>query len=150
MVQAFLCTATPLNKLAYFRGLLEENALRLTDRRHMVDIVPFVFSQEQELPKKEISGKFLSVIFDQTTRLGEAMAIIVQYVDEEWDIEQRLIRLKLLQKSMTGEEIAQVVIDTLSREYSIPPDHLLACMRDRPSVNNVAVGFYKCFVYPNT
>ena len=100
MVRA-LRTATPLNKLAHFRGLLEENTLRLTDRQHMADIVPFVFAQEQELLKQEVSGKFLSVIIDGTTRLGEAMAIVVGYVDEEWNIQQRLIRLKLLQKSMT-------------------------------------------------
>ena len=80
----------------------------------MADIVPFVFAQDQELIKKEISGKFLSVIIDGMTRLGEAMAIVVRYVDEEWNIQQRLICLKLLQKSMTGEEIAQVVMDTLS------------------------------------
>lgn len=33
-------TATPLNKLSHFRGLLEENAFRLTDRRQMADLVP--------------------------------------------------------------------------------------------------------------
>ena len=65
------------------------------------------------------------------------MAIVVQYIDEEWNIQQRLIQLKLLQKSMTGEEIVQVVMDTLSREYDILPDHLLACKKDRASVNNV-------------
>ncbi len=46
----------------------------------------------------------------------------------------------LIQKSMTGEEIA---LDTRSREYSIPPKCLSACMRDRASVNNVAVWFIK-------
>ena len=33
VVRVFLRTATPLNKLNHFRGLLEENALRLSDRR---------------------------------------------------------------------------------------------------------------------
>ena len=70
------------------------------------------------------------------------MVIVVQYV-EEWNIQQRLICLKLLQKSMAVEEIALVIIDTLSREYSIPPDRLLACMRDHAPVNNVAVRFMK-------
>jgi len=44
----------------------------------------FCFSQEQNLIKQEILGKYLSVIFDGTTRLGEAMAIVVRYVDSEW------------------------------------------------------------------
>ena len=107
------------------------------------DMVPFIVAQEQQLLKKEISGKFVSTIFDGTTRLGEAMAIVFRYVDDSRVIQQRLICLKMLEKSMTGEEIAQVVIDTLSREYNIPPTCLLACMRDRASVNNVAVRFIK-------
>ena len=46
---------------------------------------------------------------------------------------------------MTGEEIAQVVMDTLSREYAtcILPNCLLACMRDCAAVKNVAVRFIK-------
>ena len=141
VVRTFLRTATPLNKLPQFRGLLEENALRLTDKRQMADIVPFIFTQEQDILRKEISEMHLSVIFDGTTRFGEAMAIVVRYVDNDWCVQQRLIRLKLLQKSMKGEEIAQVVMDTLSREYGILHDRVLSCMRDRAAVNNVAVKF---------
>jgi len=84
VVRVFLRSAVPLSKLKFFRGLLEENGRCLSDRRQMADIVPFVFSQEQNLIKQEISGKYLSVIFDGTTRLGEAMAIVVRYVDSEW------------------------------------------------------------------
>ena len=64
------------------------------------------------------------------------MAIVVRYVDNDWSIQQRLIRFKLLQKIMTGEEIAQVVMDTLSRKYGILPNHLLACIRDRAALSN--------------
>ena len=143
VVRVFLRTATPLNKLSYFHCLLEENALRLTDRRQMADVIPFVFAQEQESLKKEIFNQYFSIIFDGTTRLGEAMAIVVRYVDNDWSIQQRLIRFKLLQKSMTGEKIAQVVMDTLSREYGTLTSRFLACMRDRAAVNNVAVQFVK-------
>ena len=57
----------------------------------------------------------MSLIFDGTTRLGEALAIVVRFVSDsdDWKIEQRLIRLQLLTKSMTGEEIAREIIDTL-------------------------------------
>ena len=143
VVKVFLRTGTPLNKLSHFRHLLEENALRLSDRRQMADIVPLIFQQEQDLIKQEISSKYISVVFDGTTRVCEAMAIVVRYVDSEWCVQQRLIRLHLIEKSMTGEETARVLIDTLSREYAVPSDHLLACMRDRASSNNVAVTFLK-------
>jgi len=103
VVKAFLRAAVPLNKLDTFRELLEESAFRLTDRRHMSDLIPFVLSQEVEQIKAEMDGCPVSVIFDGTTRLGEAMAIVIRFVDTDLNIHQRLIRLLLLSKSMTGE-----------------------------------------------
>ena len=88
--------AIPLSKLDAFRDLLEENAVRLTDRRHMSDLIPFLHAQEQDDIKSEISERPLSVIFDGTTRLGEAMAIVVRFVDDSFTVQQRLVRLQLL------------------------------------------------------
>ena len=68
-----------------------------------------IFIQEQDLIKKQISSKYLSVVFDGMTRLDEAMAIIVYYVDFEWRLQQRLISLQLLEKSMTGEEVGSML-----------------------------------------
>ena len=65
----------------------------LSDRRHMSNLVPLIISQEQADVKQEISGRPVSVIFDGTTRLGEAMAVIVRFVDDKLAIQQRLIRL---------------------------------------------------------
>ena len=47
VLKCFLRAAVPLTKLDYFRELLEESAYRLSDRRHMSDLVPLVVSQEQ-------------------------------------------------------------------------------------------------------
>ena len=46
-------------------------------------------------------------MFDGTTHTCEALAIILRFVSESWSIEQRLIRIQLLTKSLTGEEIAR-------------------------------------------
>ena len=119
VVKTFLRAAVPLSKLDAFRDILEENMYRLTDRRHMSDLVPYITAQEQTDIKAEISGKPISVVFDGTTRLGEAMAIVVRFVDDSCAIQQRLICLQLLVKSMTGEEIARVLINTLSAQYGI-------------------------------
>ena len=80
VVSAFLRAGVPLSKLEHFRELFEESAYRLTDRRHVFDLVLFI--QEQELTKlrKEIEGKELSVIFDGATYLEEALAIVIRYV----------------------------------------------------------------------
>ena len=45
VVKAFLRSGVPLNKISSFQELLEENALRLTDRQHMADLIPFILEQ---------------------------------------------------------------------------------------------------------
>lgn len=49
----------------------------------------------------------MSVAFDGPTHLGEAMAVVLRFVDSEWQIQQRLVRLMLLAKSLKGEEVAR-------------------------------------------
>ena len=139
VVSCFLRAAVPLNKMQHFRNLLEENAYRLTDRHYMSDLIPFILQQEQHCIQNEISGKDVSVIFDGTTRLGEALAIVLRYISPEWTIEQRLVRMQLLSQSLKGEEVAREIIHVLATDYSIGSKHLLAAMRDRASVNNAAM-----------
>lgn len=86
-------------------------------------------------------------MFDGTTRLGEAVVILVRYVTEGMKIQQRLLRVQMIAKSMTGEELARELITVLSINYSVSPTSLLAAMRDRASVNNVALRTLKV-VYP--
>ena len=83
MVKAFLRAGVPLSKLKHFRELLEEGAYRLTDTRHMFDMVPFILSKERDQVKEEINGKCVSVIFDGTSRLGEVLAVVLRYIDSD-------------------------------------------------------------------
>ena len=53
----------------------------------------------------------------------------------------------MLSKSLTGEEIAHDLIQELSVNYSISSNQLIAAMRDRASVNGVAMKTVK-IVYP--
>ena len=61
---------------------------------------------------------------------------------------QRLVHLQMLVKSVTGEELARELISILSVKYSIPSQLLLAAMKDRAAVNEMAVRTLK-IVYPN-
>ena len=47
------------------------------------------------------------------------------------------VRLMLVAKSMTGEEVARQLIATLSTDLSVPANHIVAFMQGRASVNNV-------------
>lgn len=88
VLTTFMRAGVPLSKLKYFRDILEESAMRLTEQSHMLDLVPFILEQERACIKEEIKGKHLSIVFDGTSRLGEVLAIIVCYV-HQWDIYQR-------------------------------------------------------------
>ena len=48
---------------------------------------------------------------------------------------------------MTGDEIAHELISTLSVQYSVTPDLLLAAMHDSVATNNVALKTLKV-IYP--
>ena len=87
--------------------------------------------QEEEKKRicSEIDNQDVSIIFDGTTRLGEP----------GWTIEQRLVQISLLAKSMMGEELARELLTVLSTELGIPASHIIAAMRDRASVNNMAM-----------
>ena len=133
VVTALLRAGLPLSKLDSFRDILQENAYRLTDRRHMFDLVPFILKEEEA---NEVAGKHFSVIFDGTSRLGE---VIVRFVGEEWTLEQCLIRMQMLSKSMAGQEVARELISILFGTYGVRSELLLAAMRDSSSVNNWAM-----------
>ena len=143
----FLRAGVLISKIVHFRDLLEENAFRVSDRRHMSDLIPFILKEEQERIKAEISGRPVSVIFDGTTRLGEALAVVLRYVADDWSIQQRLVCLQLLAKSLTGEEIACELVKVISTVYGIDSNRLLASMRDGASSNGVAIRTLK-IVYP--
>lgn len=87
--------------------MLEENALRLTDRRNIHDYILFILSEEESRIRSEITGQNISVIYDGTSHLGEALAIILIFL-LIGGIEQRLVRVQTLSKSLSGEEIARV------------------------------------------
>ena len=77
------------------------------------------------------------------------LVIIIRFVSSDWKIEQRLVRVQMLSKSLAGEEIARELISVLSVNLSIRSTNLLASMRDRASTNNVAMQVLKV-VYPTT
>ena len=135
---AFLRAGVPFEKLEYFRELFEENAFRLVDKRYLLDLVPFILKEEQACIRQEIADKPVSVIFDGTSRLGEVMVVVLRFV-QDWKIVQRLVRVEFLAKSMTGEEVARELINVLSIKLGIGSELLVAAMRDRASVNNVAL-----------
>ena len=146
-MKTFLKAGVPLQKLDDFRELLEEGGYRLTSVPNMRQLIPFVRKEEEEIIKGELAGHNISVIFDGTTRLGEALAIVVRFVTADWEVKQRLVRLQLLAKSLKGEELAREIIMVLAQHYNVQNNSLCASMRDGASVNGAAMRTVK-IVFP--
>lgn len=81
------------------RGLLEEGTYRLTHSSHLAEYIPIIYEEEKKRIQKEIEGREVSATFDGSTRLGEALAIVVRFF-EGWSIQQRVVKLSMLAKSL--------------------------------------------------
>lgn len=148
VVENFLKAGIPLTKVDNLRCLLEENGLRLTHSSHLADCIPIILKEEKQAIQDELQQRDVAVIFDGTTRNGEALAVVVCFV-KDWKIEQRLVRLSLLAKSLSGEELARELLTVLSTELGGTGEKLLDAMRDCASVNSAAIRTVQV-MYPNT
>ena len=71
-------------------------------------MIPSAIEKEKRTLKPELSQvDACSGIFDGSTRLGEALAIVIRFVDSQWNVQQRLIRLQVLAKSLKANELAE-------------------------------------------
>lgn len=148
VVESFLSSGIPLAKVDALRPMLEKHGHRLTSRSHMNELIPAVLEKEKNKLKEELQGvKEVSVIFDGTARLGEALAIIIRYVQDNFKPTQRLIRLEILAKAMKGEELAQRLMSCLAVDYKFGPSVVIGAMRDGASVNGAALRQLS-FFYP--
>lgn len=139
VVTAMLKAGIPLSKVNVLRDLLEEYGLSLTSSSNLADLLPFILQSELDHIKKEINGRYVSVIFDGTTHVCEAMVVVLRFLDDDMNIQQRVTRLMLLAKSLTGQEVARQLISSISTELGIGGNLVIAMIHDRASVNSVAM-----------
>lgn len=90
--------------------------MRLTHSSRLANFIPLL--QEKETLRAEVKDTFVSAIFYGTTRNGEALAIVLRFV-REGKIEQHLVRLLLLAKSVSGDELARELLCVLSTELGV-------------------------------
>ncbi|KAK3725261.1 hypothetical protein QZH41_001278 [Actinostola sp. cb2023] len=155
VVTEFLKAGIPIAKIDMLRSLLEKNGYRLTGSSNLGQYVSMALKQEIERIKQELEmpgqvgmTRDIYVIFDGSTRQGEAIAIIVRFMDNDWNITQRLVRIEVCSKSVNANQLAQVLNQCLSVEYGVRGNSLLAAMRDGASVNQAALNIVS-FIFPN-
>ena len=87
------------------------------------------------------------MIFDGSTRQGEAIAVIVRFLDDNWSIIPRLVRIDICSKSVNADDLAQVLNQCLSVDYGVKANSLLAAWRDGSSVIQAALDMI-AFIFP--
>ena len=99
VVEQFLKARVPLAKIDSLRELLEENAFRLAHSSHLADYIPplHLRSIRQQIQRKDVA-----LIFDGTSRLGEALAMVIRF-HSGWKIKQKLVHLSMLAKSLSAK-----------------------------------------------
>ena len=120
----------------------------MTSASHLAQYIPFIQEQEAHLLKKELAEAYsCSVICDGGTRLGEALAILLRFVDQDWHLKQRLVRFHTVAKSMSSQ-LARELITCLSLKLSLSLDAVVAAIRDGAAVNGAVLSSMKDVMYP--
>ena len=77
--------------------------------------------------------------------MGEALATVVRYVQQDLKPTQRLIPLQVLAKALTRKQLAQRLMSCLAVDYNFGPGAIIGGMRDGASVNGTALRQLKLF-----
>ena len=97
-MEEVLKSGIPVGKIDRLHPLLEKNGYRLTSSTNLEQYIALIFKQEVARIKKKVSvpgevemTRDISVIFDGITRQCEAIAGIVRFINDRWNIMQGLI-----------------------------------------------------------
>lgn len=140
VVKTFLISGTPLNRLKWFRPLMEQLAgdKNLTDCSHMATYIPHVEKHEVEILKNEIGGKFLGISFDGTSRVGEAINLVGRFCNSDFNLQYRLLQFKTAQHHLNGAQFASLITRVLCTDLGVQPEMLVCMSRDSVLVNGAA------------
>ena len=117
VVEQFLKSGIPMSKIDSLISLLEEGSHRLTHTcsSHLFEYIYQLSTlKKRKRSKMKLSGRDVSVIFDGSTRLGEALGIVLRFFSEGC-IKQRLVKIAMLNKSLSDEELARELNSSLYR-----------------------------------
>eukprot|EP00966_Prymnesium_polylepis_P092030 2130345-Prymnesium_polylepis.2 len=82
VMETFLAAGLPPTKIDALAGLLKGH---VPDSSNMKTFIPKVEKFEIKRLKKEIEGQKVTVIFDGTTRLGEAIAVLLRWCPDDFN-----------------------------------------------------------------
>ena len=103
-----------------------------------------VFTRTRRYDKRRVRD-----IRREYTRQGEAIAIIVRFIGDQWAITQRLIGIDVCSKTVNANELARVLDEALCVEFGARANSLLAAMGDGARVNFLSKDVEYCVFFPH-
>ena len=137
-VETFLRSGTPLDRLHFFQPLIERSNVTLVDVSHMRMYIPQIESREFDLLKSEVRDRFVSIAFDGTSRLGEAIDLTCPWCSDDFRICQRLVRFATTMLHMNSSQLATLITMTILAELGVTPTNVVCLARDSAAVNGAA------------
>lgn len=157
-VETFVGAGIPLQKVDLCRNFLQFYCHRqLSDSANLRKFVPILRKMQRDEIKAAICLYPIFIIHDGTNRFSEFYAIVVRWVDDTLNLQERLVEME----AFTGKHNAAGLLNLLNKllldlgvdpgdSLSDPPipSQLLGCQRDREATNAAAaeglVKLYHC------
>ena len=122
-VEAFMFAGCDLAKVKYLRKFMHRSEHSLTDDSHLRPFIPKVEAKELQTIKSEMGAVFYSVVFDGTTRRGEAIAMTGRWCNADFTaLSKRLIMFKTTEKHVRGKQLATVIATGIMTTLSLDPN----------------------------
>jgi hypothetical protein len=126
-------------KLFFLRHYLERGTCQLP-KKMVSDCIPQCRELEIQRCLKEIGQRPFSIAFDGTCHVVEMMNLVIRFVSsKEGHICQRVMGLKMLQKSLKGKELFAWLVDLICTKFHLSGSNIVATMRDGASVRSNTV-----------
>ena len=78
LVESSAVNGIALRKLDGMRYLIERGGESMTDSHHLGQFIPQILLREQTTMRCEIKGEYVTLVYDATSRLGEAIATLAR------------------------------------------------------------------------
>ena len=115
-------------KLDVLRGLLKEEIPASTLMRIFI---PKVEAYEFKRLREEIKGQKVTVIFDGTTRLDEAIVVLLRWCPADFSgVQMRLVTVATAEKHMDGPELCAFINNVLVNVLQIESYNVVVGARD--------------------
>ena len=104
----------------------------------MSTFIPKITEREKQIVKGEMLDEKGCIIFDGTTRLGEATAVLWRQCNPNFLLQTRLVSFVTTETHMTGDQLYRLLGTILLRDLGKQPEEVIGDARDSCSTNGVA------------